>query len=83
MRVSEKGQITIPKNLRELAGILPNSEVTMAMEGGRLIVEAADRKATEANRMRMERFLAALSKLEGTGDPTLGAEDVMALTRDR
>lgn len=83
MRVSQKGQITIPRNLRELAGIRPNSDVTIALEGGRLIVEATDKQESEANRARLERFLAALKKLEGTGDPAVGADDVMQATRDR
>ena len=83
MRVSEKGQITIPKSLRELAGIQPHSDVTIAMEGGRLFIEAADRSEQEANRARLERFLAALGRLEGSGDQSVSAEDVMRETRDR
>jgi AbrB family looped-hinge helix DNA binding protein len=83
MRVSEKGQLTIPKNLRELAGIRPNSDVHIYLEGGRLVIESADRSVTEANRERLERFLAALKKLEGTGDASVSAEDVMRMTRDR
>jgi len=83
MRVSEKGQLTIPKNLRELAGIRPNSDVHIYLEGGRLVIESADKSVTEANRARLERFLAALKRLEGTGDPSTSAEDVMRATRDR
>lgn len=83
MRVSEKGQITIPKHLREIAGIRPNSDVTMTLEGGRLVVEAADRRETLAARQRLERFLSALARLEGAGDPTISADDVMRATRDR
>ena len=83
MRVSEKGQITIPKNLRELAGIRPNSDVTISMEGGRLFIEALDRSEQAANRARLDRFLSALKQLEGTGDQNMSAEDVMHETRDR
>lgn len=83
MRVSEKGQITIPKTLRELAGIHPNSEVSVQFEGGRLFIEAVDRQEALANRERLERFMTALKKLEGTGDPAIRAEDVMRETRDR
>jgi AbrB family looped-hinge helix DNA binding protein len=83
MRVSEKGQLTIPKNLRELAGIRTNSDVHIYLEGGRLVIESADKSVTAANRARLERFLAALKRLEGTGDPSISAEDVMRATRDR
>ncbi|VVT02037.1 AbrB/MazE/SpoVT family DNA-binding domain-containing protein [Hoeflea sp. EC-HK425] len=83
MRVSEKGQITIPKHLRERAGIAPNSEVTVDFDGGRLIIAAADRQAEKANRARLERFMQALRKLEGTGDQSINADQLMQITRDR
>jgi AbrB family looped-hinge helix DNA binding protein len=83
MRVSEKGQITIPKYLRERAGIAPNSEVTVDFDGGRLIIAAADRQAEKANRARLERFMQALRKLEGTGDQSINADQLMQITRDR
>ncbi|GAB5463418.1 AbrB/MazE/SpoVT family DNA-binding domain-containing protein [Hoeflea alexandrii] len=83
MRVSEKGQITIPKHLRERAGIAPNSEVTVDFDGGRLIIAAADRQAEKANRARLERFMQALRKLEGTGDQAINADQLMQITRDR
>jgi AbrB family looped-hinge helix DNA binding protein len=83
MRVSEKGQITIPKNLRELAGIKPNGNVSIYLEGGRLVIETADRSVTEANKERLKRFMEALRKLGGTGDPSISADDVMRATRDR
>lgn len=83
MRVSEKGQITIPKHLRERAGIAPNSEVTVDFDGGRLIIAAADRQAEKANRTRLDQFMKALRKLEGTGDQSIDADRLMQMTRDR
>jgi AbrB family looped-hinge helix DNA binding protein len=83
MRVSEKGQVTIPKNLRELAGIKPNSEIRMVLEGNRVIIEGIDPESETARVRRIEKFLADLKKLEGTGDPAISAEDVMRATRDR
>lgn len=83
MRVTSKGQVTIPRDLRELAGIEPNSEVVFGMENGKVTIvpKNADREATEE--ARMKRFLEVLDRLEGTGDQSLSAEDVMAMTRDR
>ncbi len=81
--MSEKGQITILKHLRERAGIAPNSEVTVDFDGGRLIIAAADRQAEKANRARLERFVQALRKLEGTGDQSINADQLMQITRDR
>lgn len=39
--VSEKGQITIPKKLREALGIRPGQVLKLNLEGGRLIATKA------------------------------------------
>jgi AbrB family looped-hinge helix DNA binding protein len=39
MQVTEKGQITIPKRLRDATGILPGSQVSFALEGGKIIIQ--------------------------------------------
>ncbi len=38
MQVTDKGQVTIPKRLREAAGMLPGSQVTFSLEGGRIVI---------------------------------------------
>ncbi|MCP1200126.1 AbrB/MazE/SpoVT family DNA-binding domain-containing protein [Notoacmeibacter sp. MSK16QG-6] len=81
MRVSEKGQITLPKALRDAAGIAPNSEVRISFEGGRLIVEPTDQANREAIAQRIRRFNKALDALTGTGDPSISTDDVMDATR--
>ena len=40
MRVTSKGQVTIPRDLRELAGISPNSEVIFGVEDGKITIVA-------------------------------------------
>jgi AbrB family looped-hinge helix DNA binding protein len=70
MRVTQKGQVTIPQNVREALGIRPGSEVAFKLEaeGARLIVgrEAA---VEEVARMR------------GAGDAELTTDEILALTR--
>ena len=83
MRVTSKGQVTIPRDLRVLAGIEPNSEVLFGVENGKITIERRDSKGENDNRERLARFLDTLNRLEGTGDPAVSADDVMALTRDR
>lgn len=83
MRVSEKGQITIPKNVRELAGIEPNSEVVVTYESGKVVISLKDAAGEAAAAARLDRFMDALKHLEGTGDATVSSADVMAMTRDR
>jgi len=41
MQVTEKGQITIPKQLRDASGILPGSHVSFVLEGGKIIIQKA------------------------------------------
>ncbi len=83
MRVTSKGQVTIPRDLRQLAGIEPNSDVLFGIENGKITIQPRDSKAENDNRKRLDRFLQTLKALEGTGNPGMSAEDVMALTRDR
>ncbi|MCV9998514.1 AbrB/MazE/SpoVT family DNA-binding domain-containing protein [Pararhizobium sp. YC-54] len=83
MRVTSKGQVTIPRDLRELAGIAPNSEVIFAMEGGKLTIAPKDGKQELEERIRLERFLETLQRLEGTGNQEIDADRLMEMTRDR
>jgi antitoxin PrlF len=39
--VSEKGQVTIPKALRDRLGILPGQELVFEEDGGRIVVRKA------------------------------------------
>jgi antitoxin PrlF len=40
-RVSEKGQITVPKSLRDRLGIRPGDELDVIDDGGRLVLSRA------------------------------------------
>jgi AbrB family looped-hinge helix DNA binding protein len=64
MRVTEKGQVTIPKEIREQLGIVAGSEVDFIADstGARLIVLAGHRKREPAD------FEAWLNSVSGTLD---------------
>lgn len=83
MRVTSKGQVTIPRDLREMFGIDGNSEVVFGIEGGKITLALKGAGQRVEDRERLTRFLAALDRLEGTGDQAMDADAVMALTRDR
>lgn len=83
MRVTSKGQVTIPRDLRELLGIAPNSEVVFAIENGKLTLAPKDGAQKREDRDRLDLFMQALDRLEGTGDPAIDAETLMTMTRDR
>ena len=83
MRVTSKGQVTIPRDLRETFGIDANSEVIFGVEGGKITIVPKHDPRRLADRERLDSFLAALDRLEGTGDQSMNAQDVMNLSRDR
>lgn len=82
MRVTEKGQVTIPKRIRDKLGIKPGSEVEFveSADGGVDLVVAGE--ASEKNLAAL-RFARWIDKIVVTGDSGMSAEDVMAATRDR
>ncbi|MBY3067177.1 AbrB/MazE/SpoVT family DNA-binding domain-containing protein [Rhizobium laguerreae] len=83
MRVTSKGQVTIPRDLRELVGIEANSEVIFSIEGGKLVLSPKNSKQEIEDRGRLDRFIQTIRRLEGTGDQEIDAEDLMSMTRDR
>lgn len=74
MRVTSKGQVTIPLNVRESIGILPaQSEVDFLQdENGRWYIVKA-----QTDQKRTSRFRSA----HKTGKLTMSTDEIMALTR--
>lgn len=72
--VTSKGQVTIPKPVRDRLGISPGSKVDFEVaEDGRAFL----RRVGKA-RMRRSRF----ERLRGTATSGLSTDEIMALTRD-
>jgi AbrB family looped-hinge helix DNA binding protein len=42
-RVGRKGEVVLPKEMRERAGLYPGSEVEFSLEGNRVVVSARPR----------------------------------------
>ncbi|MCX5673795.1 MAG: AbrB/MazE/SpoVT family DNA-binding domain-containing protein [Planctomycetota bacterium] len=73
MRVTDKGQVTIPIGIRRKAGLLPNTDVEFAVRGRNVIL----RKSAKARR-RGGRLIAAM---RGRATRRLSTSQIMALTR--
>ena len=70
--VTAKGQVTIPKPVRDLLGIVPGSKVDFRRAAdGSVVLARADREP-EASRFE---------KLRGHAGQGLGTDAIMALTR--
>ena len=72
MRVTTKGQVTIPQHIREKLGIFPATIVEFVEEKGRVYIV---KKETAENRSSKFR------KLRGVATVKMTTEEIMALTR--
>lgn len=72
MRITTKGQVTIPLQVREQLGLLPNTEVDFSVEGNRVVI-------TKAGARSKGRRLVA--HMRGRGTVRMSTDEIMALTR--
>ena len=72
MRVTEKGQVTIPQSIRNALGIVPGSEVLFELQGDHAVVKRTVRPEVVAE--RLERYA-------GSADAGMSTDEILALTR--
>jgi AbrB family looped-hinge helix DNA binding protein len=77
MRITSKGQVTIPVEIREKLGLLPQSEVEFELVGNAVRI----RKARGTRRRSRGRSLVA--RLRGKGTVRMSTEEILELTRGR
>jgi AbrB family looped-hinge helix DNA binding protein len=73
MRITSKGQVTIPVRIRKQAGMLPNTEVEFDMVG-RMVRLRKVRGPQPRGRRLVER-------LRGRGSVRMTTDEILALTR--
>lgn len=73
MRVTERGQLTIPKHLRDELGIGAGTEVEVERCGDTLVVRIAAMQPTRGQEL--------VNRLWGRGDVAMTTDEIMALTR--
>ncbi len=72
MRITSKGQVTIPQDIREQFGLLPQTEVEFeVVDDGVLLRKARGRP----------RGRAVVEHLRGRGDVDMTTDQILALTR--
>lgn len=72
MRVTTKGQVTIPKNIREMMGISPETEIDFCEEDGRFYLIKLDEPAHTGK----------FRKLRGIATAKMSTDEIMAMTRE-
>ena len=73
MKISERGQITIPKKMREKYGLLPDSNVIVEPADGGVLV-----RPVNSRREQVEQWLA---NLRGSANGGMSTDEIMRLTR--
>jgi antitoxin PrlF len=72
MRVTTKGQVTIPLRVREILGIVPETEIDFVEEDGRFyIIKTSENKPTKK-----------YAKLRGIATAKMSTDEIMKLTRE-
>ena len=75
MRITSKGQVTIPADIRARAGLMPNTEVHFEFDGE--IV----RLVPGPGRPQSSRGARLVARLRGQGDVALSTDALLAMTR--
>lgn len=73
MKITDKGQVTIPVRVRRKCGLLPNTEVEFVVSGGTVILKKSSRGGRRGRRL--------LSAMRGRAERTMSTDEIMALTR--
>lgn len=76
MRITSKGQVTIPVEIREKLGLLPNSEVEFEVVGQAVRIRKVRRARREGRRGK-----SLVTRLRGRGSVRMGTDEILALTR--
>ena len=74
MRITSKGQVTIPMDIRETLGLLPNTEVEFEIDGDTVRIRRA---ATP----RRNRGREVVEHLRGRGTLKMSTDEIMRLLR--
>lgn len=77
MRITSKGQVTIPQAIRERAGFLPGTELEFTIGDDGIV-----RVLRRHNQPENPALISAIAKLRGRADTGMTTENIMALTRD-
>lgn len=72
MRITSKGQVTIPQEIREQSGLLPATEVEFEITKAGILIKKAKSKLF-GNKL--------ISHMRGRSDVKMTTDEIMAMTR--
>ncbi|MEX0330066.1 MAG: AbrB/MazE/SpoVT family DNA-binding domain-containing protein [Puniceicoccaceae bacterium] len=75
MKLTIKGQVTIPKKYRQRYGLAPHTEVVFEEAPGGVLIRPA-------GPVRQQKLRRALKQVRGMADAGMGTDEVMRMTRE-
>ena len=76
MKITTKGQVTIPIEIREKLGLFPNSEVEFEVTGQTVRIRKVRRAEGRGRRGK-----SIVERLRGRGSVQMTTDEILALTR--
>lgn len=73
MHVTDKGQVTIPIEIRRQLGIVPDTEVEFEIVGDTVVIRKG--------KVQSRRGLALVRRLRGRATVAMSTDEILALTR--
>ncbi len=71
MKITTKGQVTIPQHIREKHGLMPHTEIDIIEEGAKIVIV----------RTKKSRHSDQFSRLRGTATVRMSTDEILRLTR--
>ncbi len=81
MLVTEKGQVTIPKHIRQAAGVAPGSEVSFSLEGSKIVITPVGTAVKGDRRAKLRAAAARVRRSMSPEFQQLGADEIMNFLR--
>ncbi len=76
MKITSKGQVTIPVEIRERLGLLPETEVDFVIDGDAVRIQRRPPRHSDGRGTNVVR------RLRGTGSVRMTTDEILSLTRE-
>ncbi|MBI2779304.1 MAG: AbrB/MazE/SpoVT family DNA-binding domain-containing protein [Gammaproteobacteria bacterium] len=74
MHITSKGQVTIPIEIRNKLGLLPDTEVEFSIENNAVVLRKAGKASVRGKRL--------IQAMRGKATTRMSTDEIMALTRE-
>jgi AbrB family looped-hinge helix DNA binding protein len=75
LRITSRGQVTIPAKIRERTGLLPHTEVEFLLDGTSVRIVLSSNAEDRERRRRL------IDRLRGSATVRMSTDEIVALTR--